>query len=659
MHHSLKCLTTTGLIATLLSAALAQAAPIPAKPASESTKAAQQAVLAALPFSDKRDFEDARRGFIGKPDSLTIKDASGKLVWDLESYKQYIAEDRPAPDSVNPSLWRHAQLSMQYGLFEVTDGIYQVRGYDVSNITFIAGKSGWIVFDPLVSQETAKAAYELVSQHLGKKPVVAVVYSHSHIDHFGGVRGIVDEADVKAGKVRIVAPKGFSDHAISENVIAGNAMARRAVYMFGALLPRNAQGGVNAGMGITVSNGTTTLIQPTEEIEKTGQELTLDGVRMVFQMTPGTEAPVEMHTYFPDAKALWMAENTTNNMHNVLTPRGAQVRDALQWSKYIGEAIALYGDKSVVKFQSHHWPLWGQAQIVDYLKKQRAVYKYIHDQSVRMMNQGLTAEEIAEAIKLPPELESFWPGRGVYGTLKHNAKAVYQRYLGWYDANPANLDKLPPQPAAKKYVEYMGGSAAVLEKAKVDFAKGEYRWVAEAAKQVVFAEPDNVEAKNLLADTFEQLGYQAESGPWRSMYLQGAFELRNGKPVAGGAVTASPDVIRAMTPEMLFDYLAVRLNGERAAGKKLVLNYRFTDLGKDYALTVENGVLTYEPKLDAAADVGLTMKKSALEDIQLGKATLEQKVASGELKFDGRPQAFGEFMGLLDKFDFWFDIVTP
>jgi alkyl sulfatase BDS1-like metallo-beta-lactamase superfamily hydrolase len=382
-------------------------------------------------------------------------------------------------------------------------------------------------------------------------------------------------------------------------------------------------------------------------------------VRMQFQITPGTEAPVEMNTYFPDSKAMWMAENTTAVMHNILTLRGAQVRDALQWSKYIGETLAMFGDKTEVRFQSHHWPQWGQTEFDDYLKKQRAIYKYIHDQTVHMMNQGLTGEEIAEAIKLPPELESFWQGRGYYGTLKHNAKAVYQRYMGWYDANPANLDKLPPQPAAIKYVEYMGGSAAVLKRAKADFDKGEYRWVAEAAKQVVFAEPDNVDAKNLLADSYEQLGYQSEAGPWRSIYLQGAFELRNGKPATGGAVTASPDVIRAMTPEMLFDYLAVRLNGERAAGKKLVLNYSFTDLDKRYALTVENGVLTYEPQLDANADVGLTMKKTTLEDIQLGRATLEEKVASGELKFDGRPAAFGEFMGLLDAFDFWFNIATP
>ncbi|WP_068829782.1 alkyl/aryl-sulfatase [Pseudomonas sp. BMS12] len=659
MFHPLKCLLSASVAGALLMASVAQAAPQPTKPATEFTAAANHAVLEQLPFANRQDFENAHRGFIARPDTLTIKDANGKVVWDMESYKAFIKNDLPAPASVNPSLWRHAQLNLEYGLFKVTDGIYQVRGYDLSNITFIEGKSGWIVFDPLLTQETAKAAYELVSQHLGQKPVVAVVYSHSHIDHFGGVRGIVDEADVKAGKVRIIAPEGFNEHAISENVIAGNAMARRGVYMFGALLPRSAEGGVNAGLAPTVSTGSTTLIPPTEFVSKTGQELEVDGVKLVFQMTPGTEAPAEMNTYLPQHKAMWMAENTTNTLHNLYTLRGAQVRDALEWAKFIGETEALYGDKVEVKFQSHHWPLWGKTQIHDYLKKQQAVYKYIHDQTVHMMNQGMTGEEIAEAIKLPPELESNWPTRGYYGTLKHNAKAVYQRYMGWYDGNPANLDKLPPQPAAKKYVEYMGGSAAVLKRAKADYAKGEYRWVAEAAKQVVFAEPDNAEAKNLLADCFEQLGYQAESGPWRSVYLQGAYELRNGVPSGAATVTASPDMIRAMPPEMLFDYLAVRLNGERAAGKKLVLNFTFTDLGKSYALTVENGVLTYEPKASDKADVGLSMSKGTLEAIQLGRATLEQKVASGELKFDGRPAAFGEFMGLLDKFDFWFNIVTP
>ncbi|MFC5698984.1 alkyl/aryl-sulfatase [Pseudomonas sp. GCM10022186] len=659
MHHSLKRLCSAALAVALLPTAAAHAVPVSSKPASEVTRAANQAVLQALPFSDKRDFENAQRGFIARPDTLTIKDASGKVVWDMESYKRYIGLDMPAPDSVNPSLWRNSQLNMLYGLFKVTDGIYQVRGYDVSNITFIEGKTGWIVFDPLISVEVAKAALDLVTEQLGKKPIVGVVYSHSHIDHFGGVRGIVDERDVKAGNVRIVAPLGFTEEAVSENVLAGNAMARRAVYQFGTLLPRNDLGSVGAGIGQNVSTGAATLIEPTEFVRATGDTLTLDGVKMVFQMTEGTEAPTEMNTWLPDFKAMWMAENTTNVMHNLYTLRGAQVRDGLKWGKSIGETLALFGDQAEVKFQSHHWPLWGQAEIADYLKKQRALYKYIHDQTVRMLNLGMNSEEIAEAIKLPPELEKFWPGRGHYGTLKHNAKAVYQRYMGWYDANPANLDKLPPQAAAKKYVEYMGGAAAVLAKARADFDKGEYRWVAEALKQVVFAEPDNAEAKGLLADSFEQMGYQAESGPWRSAYLQGAYELRNGVPAGGGTVTASPDVIRAMTPEMLFDYLAVRLNGERAAGKKLVLNFNFPDLQRSYALTVEDAVLTYADKADDKADVGLTMSKATLEDIQLGKATLEQKVASGELKFDGRQEAFAEFMGLLDKFDFWFSIVTP
>ncbi|BAN48428.1 alkyl/aryl-sulfatase [Metapseudomonas resinovorans] len=659
MHHCLERLIAAGLSLALLASAVAQAAPVPANPATDVTRAANQAVLGKLPFADRQDFADAERGFIARPDTLTIKDANGKVVWDLESYKRFIADDKPAPDTVNPSLWRNAQLNVQYGLYKVTDRIYQVRGYDVSNITFIQGDTGWIVFDPLLSEETARAAMDLVNQHLGKKPVVAVLYSHSHADHFGGVRGILDEADVKSGKVRIIAPAGFSEHAISENVIAGNAMSRRAVYMYGAMLPRSAEGSVNAGLGQTISQGSIGLIEPTDLIDRTGQELTVDGVKLEFQMTPGTEAPSEMNTYLPQFKALWMAENTVNTLHNLYTLRGAQVRDALGWAKFIGEAMDRYGARSDVKFQSHHWPVWGEARIADYLTKQRAVYKFIHDQSVRMMNQGLTGEEIAEAIKLPPELERNWPTRGYYGTLKHNAKAVYQRYMGWYDGNPANLDKLPPEPAAKKYVEYMGGSAEVLKKARADFAKGEYRWVAEAAKQVVFAEPGNVDAKNLMADAFEQMGYQAESGPWRSVYLQGAFELRNGVPKAGGLATASPDIVRAMTPEMLFDYLAVRLNGERAAGKKLVLNFNFTDLGKQYAVTVENAVLTYAPKASDQADVGLTLRKDTLTDIQLGKATLEQKVASGELKFDGRQPAFGEFMGLLDKFDFWFDIVTP
>lgn len=630
------------------------------KPASEFTIQANQNVLHTLPFNDKQDFEDARRGFIAKPDTLTIKDEQGNVVWDLEQYKTYIGLDKTAPDTVNPSLWRNAQLNMEYGLFKVTDKIYQIRGFDLSNITFIQGDKGWIVFDPLISPQTAKAALSFINQTLGERPVTAVVYSHSHVDHYGGAAGLFNSPDeVKKNGVQIIAPEGFTEHAVSENVIAGNAMARRAVYMYGALLPRNAQGGVNGGLGQTTSTGVPSLLLPTRFITKSGEEVTLDGVRMVFQMTPGTEAPAEMNTWFPDSKALWMAENTTNTMHNILTLRGAQVRDALKWSSYLNETIETWGDQAQVKFQSHHWPRWGNASIVDYFKKQRDLYKYIHDQSVRLMNMGYTGEEISEKIALPPELNDFWPNRGYYGTLRHNSRAVYQRYMGWYSGNPSDLDNLPPEMVGPKYVEFMGGEQALLKKAKASFDKGEYRWVAEVLKHLVFANPNNQEGKLLLADALEQLGYQAESGPWRSVYLQGAYELRNGVPTAGGTVTASPDTIRAMSPSMLFDYLAVRINPEKAAGKKMVINMDFTDIGEKHTLSLENAVLNHTTRYAAKPDVTLTLSKQTLDDIQLGQGTLEQKIASGEIKVQGNQQTFSDFVGLLDKFNFWFNIVTP
>lgn len=635
-----------------------QPQPIGGKPATAATKAANEAVLKDLPFADKSDFDDAQRGFIARPDTLTIKNAQGNVVWDLEAYKKFIALDKAAPASINPSLYRNAQLNMIYGLFKVTDRVYQVRGFDLSNITFIQGDTGWIVFDPLISTETAKAALDYINEKVGKRPVVAVVYSHSHVDHYGGVRGLASEEDFKSGKVRVFAPEHFTEHAVSENVIAGNVMSRRAIYMYGALLPRNEFGGVNGGLGQTTSTGTGTLVIPTDIVKKTGEEHVVDGVKMVFQMTPGTEAPAEMNTWFPQFKAMWMAENSTNTMHNILTLRGAQVRDALKWAGYLNETIDLYGAGTEVKFQSHHWPQWGNAKIIDYWKKQRDLYKYTHDQSVNLMNKGFTGEEISETIKLPPELDKFWPNRGYYGTLSHNSRAVYQRYMGWYNGNPANLNNLPPEAAAKKYVEYMGGEAAIIKRAKVDFAKGEYRWTAEALKHVVFANPKSQAGKELLADSLEQLGYQAESGPWRGVYLMGAYELRNGVPKMGGINTATPDTIKAMPPEMLFDYLAVRLNGPKAAGKKIGLNIDFTDLKKQYGLAVENAVLNYGKPL-AQADAKLTMSKATLDSIQLKEMTLEQAVARGDLKIDGKREAFIEFMGLLDTFPFWFNIVTP
>ncbi|WP_105901244.1 alkyl/aryl-sulfatase [Vibrio gangliei] len=649
---------------TLALLAIVAAAPIGAsatdpKPATKATIAENNKLKQALPFSDKQDFENAQRGFIAKQDTVTIKNEKGDVVWDLEAYKKYIGLDKPAPDSVNPSLWRNAQLNMINGLFEVTDGIYQVRGYDLSNITFIKGDTGWIVFDPLISQETAKAALEFVNKQLGERPVVAVIYSHSHIDHFGGVRGIVDEKDVLDGKVQIIASHDFTEHAVSENVIAGNAMGRRAVYMYGALLPRNERGGVNGGLGQTTSTGLATLIKPTHIIEKTGDEMTIDGVKMVFQYTPGSEAPTEINTYFPDKKALWMAENSTNTMHNILTLRGAQVRDALKWASYLQETIDMWGDKVDVKFQSHHWPMWGQENIYDYFKKQRDIYKYTHDQSVRLMNQGYVGSEIAEMITLPDSLEKNWSTRGYYGTLRHNSRAVYQRYMGWYDGNPSDLNNLPPADVAVEYVEYMGGEQAVIKKAKADFDAGKYRWVAEVLKHVVFANPKNTEAKELLADTYEQLGYQAESGPWRSVYLQGAYELRNGTPSAGGTNTASPDIIKNMPPEMLFDYLAVRILPEKAAGKAFAINMNFTDLDEKYTLYVENSVLNHTTKQTDKPDVALTLTKEALDNVQLGNITLEQAIANGDIKLEGDKQVFKDFVGMLDTFNFWFNIVTP
>ncbi|EKO3965946.1 MBL fold metallo-hydrolase [Vibrio fluvialis] len=644
------------VIAAMVSSGASAADP---KPATQATIDANNAVKQSLPFSDKKDFENAQKGLIAKQDVVTIKNDKGDVVWDLEQYKQYITLNNPAPDSVNPSLWRNAQLNMINGLFEVTDGIYQVRGYDLSNITFIKGNTGWIVFDPLISQETAKAALDFVNEKLGKRPVVAVVYSHSHIDHFGGVRGIVDEKDVKAGKVKIIASHGFTEHAVSENVIAGNAMGRRAIFMYGALLPRNEFGGVNGGLGQTTSTGIATLIEPTDIIEKTGDEMTVDGVKMVFQYTPGTEAPTEMNTWFPDKKALWMAENSTNTMHNILTLRGAQVRDALKWSGYLQETIEMWGGDVKVKFQSHHWPIWGNADIVEYFKKQRDIYKYTHDQTVRLMNQGYTGEEISEIIKLPKTLENNWSTRGYYGTLRHNSRAVYQRYMGWYDGNPSDLNNLPPTNAAVKYVEYMGGESAAIQKAQADFDKGNYRWVAEVLKHVVFANPQSKKGKELLADAYEQLGYQSESGPWRSVYLQGAYELRNGTPSAGGVQTASPDIIKNMPPEMLFDYLAVRILPEKAEGKKFAINLNFTDLDEKYTLYLEDSVLIHTKKQSDKPNVTLTLTKSVLDDVQLGNVTLEKAIANGDIQLKGDKEVFKDFVGMLDRFNFWFNIVTP
>ena len=645
----------TAVLLTIGSFLPALASPKP-NAATDSTAKVNAHNLTTLPFGDKDDFSDARRGFIAEGPKV-IRNTKGTAIWDTDTYS-FLGNEK-APPTVHPSLWRMGQLNLVQGLFKVTDRIYQVRGMDLANITFIEGNTGYIVIDPLTSVETARAALELLYQYRGKKPVVAVIYTHSHIDHFAGVGGVTSAADVKAGKVSIIAPKGFLEHAVSENVLAGNAMARRAQYMYGSLLPRGPAGQVDAGLGKAVSSGTISLIAPTRIIDTTGTEMTVDGVQIVFQYTPGTEAPTEMNLYFPRFRALCMAENCTHTLHNLYTLRGAQVRDAKAWSHFLNESIQLFGDRSDVMFASHHWPRWGRERIVSMLSKQRDMYKYIHDQTLRMANHGYTMNEIAEMITLPDGLAKEWYNRGNYGSVSHDVKAVYQRYLGWFDGNPANLHPLPPVESSRRYVEFMGGPAEVTAKARRSYEKGEYRWVAQVMNHVVFADPGNTEARQLQADALEQLGYQAESGPWRNFYLTGAQELRNGvqkMPAPGG----SSDILNAMTTEMFFDYMAIQLNGPKAAGKRIILNWRFPDIKETYVMTLENSALTYVKDRQASdADATVIVDRQTWNTLALKETSFLKELLSPRLTIEGKKRKFVELMGLLDEFKPWFNIVTP
>lgn len=625
--------------------------------ATEHTIRAQNKVLKTLPFSDKQDFEDAQKGLIYREPTLTIQ-SDQRIVWDLSSYKSFIQPEEAAPNTVNPSLWRMSQLNLYDGLYEVTQGIYQVRGYDLSNITFIRGHTGWIVLDVGTSKETAAAAYELIQKHVEALPIRAVIYSHPHVDHYSGIKGVVNEEEVASGKIEIIAPEGFMEHAMNEGVIAGNAMKRRATYMYGAFLARDAKHSVGSGLGMTTPLGTLTLIPPTVHINKTGETREVDGISMVFQLTPGTEAPVEMNIYLPQFKAMWMAENTTNTLHNVLSLRGTPVRDARKWAHYINETLDLYGNDIDLKFQSHHWPLWGNERIIDYLQKQRDLYKFIHDRTVNLMNKGYTGEEIAEQIQLPDSLEKIWAGRGYYGTLKHNSRAVYQYYMGWYDGNPSSLDVLAPVDAATKYLDYIGRDQ-LIAKAKADYAQGNYRWVAMVVKHAVFANPDDQEAKQLLADAYTQLGYQAESGPWRSIYLQGALELRNGTPDLAVPKNNSTDVLNAMDPDLIFDYLAVRLDAEKVKNKKLSIAFNFTDLNKKYTVSINNSVLNYSTQSQLKPEASISLSKTDFNRIQAQALTWKQAVDEGRVKLEGDPTKLMEFAGLFENVEFWFNIVTP
>ena len=630
------------------------------KDATSFTKEKNEQVLQELPFSDTQDFDDAKKGFVATLPKLVIPSSDGHNVWDITSYE--FLNGKSAPFTVNPSLWRIAQINNINGLFKVTDRVYQVRGFDISNMTIVEGNKGLIITDPIMSAETAKAALDLYYQNRPKKPIVAVIYSHSHGDHYGGVRGVITDEDVKSGKVKVYAPEGFLEEAVSENVYAGNAMGRRALYMYGALLPRGEKGQVDGGLGKTTSVGSVGLIAPTDIISKNTETRTIDGVQIEFSLVPGTEAPSEMIMYYPQFKLLNTAEDATHTLHNLYTLRGAQVRDAAKWWKAIDMMLSTYGDKAEVVIAQHHWPKWGNKEINTYLEKQRDAYKYIHDQTLNLANKGYTMNEIAEMIKLPDVLEQEWSLRGYYGSVNHDAKAVYQRYLGWYDSNPANLNPLPPEEASKKYVEVMGGSKSIIKKAKEYYKNGEYRWVAELMNRVVFAEPDNQEAKNLAADALEQLGYQTENATWRNEYLMGAYELRNGKvklPAGIGADT--PDTIRAMTVDMFLDYMGIRLNSEKSKNTSLSMNWDIPDIKSKYTVTMENSVLVYR-KVDSFknnADITLTLPKEALNNILVKQSTLDKEIQSGNAKIAGDVEKFKEALTFFDTFTPDFNIVTP
>ncbi|MCU0124973.1 MBL fold metallo-hydrolase [Pseudomonas vlassakiae] len=649
--RSLPCL----LALALPLAALAEG---PAKDATELTRQSNQQWLQRLPFADRSDFDNARRGLLEAVDQPVVN-ADGKAVWDLQRYAFLNSE---APATVNPSLWRIAQLNSIAGLFKVTDRIYQVRGLDLANMTLIEGEHGLIVMDPLLSVETARAGLAMYFRHRPQRPVVAVIYTHPHVDHFGGVRGVIDEAQVKAGEVQVIAPQGFFEHAISENVLAGPAMKRRAQYMYGAPLPRGPRGQVDAGLGKGVpANATVSLIAPTRLIEQPFETLRIDGVDIEFQLTPGTEAPAEMNLWLPQFKALCMAENASHVQHNVLTLRGAQVRDAKVWAHYLDQSLLRYGEQAEVVFAQHHWPTWGGAAIREYLADQRDMYAFIDSQTLRLINRGLGPTEIAaELTSLPPRLASKWYSRDYYGSLSHNVRAVYQRYMGFYDGNPATLNPLPPSDAGARYVKALGGAERVLTLAREAYDAGDYRWVAELTRHLVFAEPDNRATRELQADALEQLGYQSENATWRNAYLTGAQELRNGVAAAASKGGSADDLVRALTPTLFFDYLGVRVDAAKAAAQDLTINWHFTDLNQDYALTLRNGVLTHRDLTrHGQADVEVNMSKATLDRIALKQTGFLKEATVGDIDISGERVKFMRFMAGLDEADGRFNIVTP
>jgi alkyl sulfatase BDS1-like metallo-beta-lactamase superfamily hydrolase len=628
------------------------------KPASTHTRAKNASAATEL---DPDDFARAKRGFIASLKQTKIVDSEGRRVTDVGDY-EFLNDEMP--DTVHPHLWRHAKLNTHHGLFEVCGGIWQVRGYDISNITFIRGNTGWIVVDPLTVEATARAGYELVTEHLGYRPVVAVIYTHSHADHFGGVLGVTSQADVDAGRCQVIAPEGFLHEVVGENIIAGPAMGRRALYQFGPLLPPGPRGHVDCGLGNAIPMGPNTLIAPTRDITRTGEELTVDGVRVVFQMTPETEAPAEMNFFFPDFGALCMAENCSHTMHNLIPIRGALVRNALRWSKYINEAIEIFGANTNVLFTSHNWPRWGRDDARNFLELQRDLYKWMHDQTMRLANKGYVATEIAESLKLPDDFLAQEHTRGYYGDLIHNSKAVYQRYLSWYDGNPANLNKLPPVDVGRKYVELAGGPAKIISAGRVAFEAGDYRWAAELMNHLVFADPTNQEARSLQADIFEQLGYQSESSTFRNAYLMGAQELRHGYPDLSGGAGRARGILVAMTVEQIFDTISVRLKGEEVGGLSALVNWTFPDLhgtqDEHWLLGLSHRTLfSVRGRHDQNANASITVKRALLIDILTQQTTFADQISSGNISIEGDATALLTIFGNLDVAAAGFAIVEP
>lgn len=646
------------LLTSLISSFQVSADELAPKAASAATLEYQKSVKKELPFTDTRDFELAEKGLIKRPEKVEIFNENGVLAWELGNYDFLYSEEYH--DSINPSLERQARLNMFYGLYEVTDRIYQVRGFDLANMTLIKGDTGWVIFDTLLTPATAKAAFALVTEELGEFPIKAVVYSHAHVDHFGGIKGIVTQEQVDSGEVEIIAPRDFMEHAIKENVLAGNAMTRRATYQYGNILPKSEFGLVDAAIGKGISTGSIGLIAPSRIVEADEQTITIDGIEMVFQNTPDTESPSEMNTYFPQFKALWTAENVIGTMHNVYTLRGAQVRDAQGWSKYINKLIHHYAKDAEVMFASHSLPRWGNEYLISVLEKQRDLYGYLHNKTLNLANKGVTISEIHNELDVPDVLAHEWYNRGYHGSYSHNVRGILNRYLGFFDMNPANLNKLSPAESAPKYVAAMGGADKVIALAQTAHDNGEYRWAAELLNNVIFAQPDNLPARLLQANIFEQMGYQAESAGWRNTYLAGAHELRHGLPTEVNSAKAGADMIVAMSSELIFDFLGVRLNSDLALGKTITVNVVFPDKDETFLLELKNAHLNNIAGIQSEnADVTVTMNRSDLNLMLMKVKSFPELVQSGAVQFDGDLNAFIAILQMLEEFPFWFNIATP